>query len=72
MAFSVAYIFNSLTIRSLSRARGRDSWGGGIKPPTQQLRDVVERCKLHSGVQGGAPVDKRGGGSQPTNGFHVF
>jgi len=51
MAFSVEYVFNSLTIRSLSRPHGRGSWGGGSE---HQLRGVVERCKLHSGVQGGA------------------
>jgi len=34
-----------------------EEWAASPYP--LQLRRVVERSKLHSGVQGGAPADKR-------------
>ena len=36
------------------------AWAGFLgRGSEHQLRGVLERCKLHSGVQGGAPADKR-------------
>ena len=41
------------------REQGWGSWKGGNQPPFHQLGGLEERCKLPSGVRGGAPAAKR-------------
>ena len=45
-----------LEARRAETRAGVGSWGGGSEPPPHQLEGLGERCKLPSGVRGGAPA----------------